>query len=58
MLLPWSIAAEVTALGPDEGLKQLIARHPLLVIDVADAGILTDVDTAEDYAHLTRGTGG
>ena len=58
VLLPWSIAAEVTALGPDEGLKQLIARHPLLVIDVADAGILTDVDTAEDYAHLTRGTGG
>jgi molybdenum cofactor cytidylyltransferase len=58
VLLPWSIAAELDALGTDEGLKQLIARHPLLTIDVADAGILTDVDTPEDYARLARGFGG
>lgn len=57
VVLPWSIAAELAALGPDEGLKQLIARHPLLTVDVADAGILTDVDTPEDYARLTRGAG-
>ena len=58
VLLPWSIAADVAALGPEEGLKQLVARHPLLAIEVADAGILTDVDTPEDYARLTRGPGG
>jgi len=55
VLLPWSIAADVAALGPDEGLKQLISRHPQLTVDVADAGILTDIDTPEDYARLTRG---
>lgn len=55
VLLPWSISAEVAALGKDDGLKQLIARHPLLTVDVADAGILIDVDTPEDYARLTRG---
>ncbi len=57
VLLPWSIATEVAALGPDEGLKQLIARHPLLTIDVPDVGILTDVDTPEDYTRLTRDAG-
>ena len=57
VLLPWSIAAEVAALGPDEGLKQLIAGHPLLTIDVPDVGILPDIDTPEDYTRLTRDTG-
>jgi molybdenum cofactor cytidylyltransferase len=58
VLLPWSIATEVAALGPEEGLKQLIERHSQLALEVPDAGILTDIDTPEDYARLTREPGG
>lgn len=49
VLFPWSLAAEVATLGPNEGLKALFERHPAEFVDVASYGIFTDVDTPEDY---------
>lgn len=57
VLFPWSLAAAVAKLATDEGLNRLLERYPSLAVDVADEGILNDVDTAEDYARLRRGGG-
>ena len=57
VLFPWKLAAEVARLAPEEGLNRLLEKYPPLEIDVADEGILSDVDTAEDYARLLRENG-
>lgn len=54
VLFSWAQAAEVTTLGPDEGLNSLLARHPVREIDIADDGTLVDVDTPEDYRRWHR----
>ena len=47
---------EVLAIDPADGLRRLMLAHPddSLEIDVADPGILRDLDTPEDYRDLTR----
>ncbi len=48
------LVAEIATLDLGVGLRQLRDRHPedLLEVDVADAGVVEDVDTREDYRHL------
>lgn len=52
ILLPWPLAGEVAALAADEGIRALLERHPPRYVSCADADILEDVDTPEDYERL------
>jgi len=52
VLLPWSLAQAVAALGPDEGLNVFWKRFPGRVFEVDDPRILADLDTPEDYERL------
>lgn len=47
---------EILALDPLDGLRALMRAHPedILEVDVADANILRDLDTPEDYAGLPK----
>ena len=46
---------ELTALAGDEGARRIIARYPAFPVELDDAGILVDIDTADDLAALRRG---
>ena len=54
LLLPWPLAAEVARLAADEGLDRLVARHGAREVACDDAGILTDVDTPDEYDQSRR----
>jgi molybdenum cofactor cytidylyltransferase len=47
---------EVLGIEPLDGLRALMRGHPadILEVDVADANILRDLDTPEDYAGLPK----
>ena len=51
-----ALIPEIPALDPAIGLKQLRDRHAaeLLEVPVDDPGVVSDVDTPEDYEKLTR----
>ena len=40
--------SELIVLGGDEGARRLVARYPAQGIELADPGILVDIDTRED----------
>jgi glycerophosphoryl diester phosphodiesterase len=50
-----ALISEIDTLSPDIGLKQLRDRHEaeLLEVELEDAGVVQDVDTAEDYRRLS-----
>ncbi|HEX7438582.1 MAG TPA: nucleotidyltransferase family protein [Caldimonas sp.] len=48
--------SELSALSGDEGARRLVARYPAFGLEVEDAGVLVDVDTAADLERL-RGAG-
>jgi len=50
--LRWSLAAEVDALGPGEGVNALLARHRLEQVELNDPAMLEDLDTPDDYERL------
>lgn len=52
LLLPWSRADEVFALGENEGLNALLQRQPLDFVDFAKSDYAGDIDTPEDYRRL------
>jgi molybdenum cofactor cytidylyltransferase len=49
-----ALFAELLALPPDESARALVHRHTArtCIVDVADAGILDDVDTPEGYRRM------
>jgi molybdenum cofactor cytidylyltransferase len=53
---PVGFAAELYSdlirLAGDEGARRIVARYPAVGVDVEDAGVLLDVDTADDLAAL------
>jgi len=56
-LLRWSLADAVRVLPTGSGINRLL-RDPAvrtLEVPVADAGVLTDLDTPDDYERLLRG---
>jgi molybdenum cofactor cytidylyltransferase len=52
VLLPWSLAAEVARLAPDQGLNSLVDRGPVEYVEVAPDALGDDVDTPADYNRL------
>jgi molybdenum cofactor cytidylyltransferase len=58
VLLPWSLAGEVHALAPEEGLDAVVHRHEPLLIPCerllsANESAFDDVDTPAEYQRLT-----
>ena len=51
LLLGAGLLADVAAIPPAQGMNALWRRRPevLVEVDVADAGVLVDLDTPEDY---------
>ena len=45
---------ELTALSGDEGARRIIARYPAFAVECDDAGILVDIDTADDLDAVRR----
>ena len=41
------------SLSPDDTLRTVIAEYPSLAVPVDERGILTDIDTPEDYSSLS-----
>jgi molybdenum cofactor cytidylyltransferase len=52
VLLPWSLADQVPALGADEGINALLARHKPHLVECAATAIPADLDTPDDYRRL------
>ncbi len=50
-----SFFPEIRALKGDAGAREIIRRHPgeVVLVDVADRGVLLDVDTWSEYSELT-----
>lgn len=46
------IYSELVTLAGDEGARRLIGRYPAHGVDVDDAGVLMDLDTAEDLDRM------
>lgn len=44
--------SELATLSGDEGARRLVARYPAHAVEVADAGVLMDVDTEDDLQRL------
>lgn len=44
--------SELAMLAGDEGARRLVARYPAHAVEVADAGVLLDVDTEDDLQRL------
>jgi molybdenum cofactor cytidylyltransferase len=55
LLIHPRLALEIADLDPAVGLRQLRWRHRerTLEVEVADPGVVADVDTPEDYAALS-----
>jgi molybdenum cofactor cytidylyltransferase len=47
--------SELLALEGDEGARRLVARYPSRAVQVADTGILVDIDTEGDLAAARAG---
>ncbi|MDQ2927248.1 MAG: nucleotidyltransferase family protein [Pseudomonadota bacterium] len=46
--------SELVGLSGDEGARRLVARYPAFGLELDDAGILVDIDTAEDLEAARR----
>jgi molybdenum cofactor cytidylyltransferase len=46
--------SELLQLRGDEGARRIVARYPAHGLDVADEGVLLDIDTAADLSALRR----
>lgn len=44
--------SELVALNGDEGARRLVARYPAHGVEVDDAGVLLDIDTAADLSEV------
>lgn len=49
--------SELVMLQGDEGARRLVARYPAIGVDVDDAGVLVDVDTAADLIAIRQAVG-
>jgi len=48
VLFPWALAAEVAALGNDQGINAIVSRNEVREIAIAANEILMDLDTPDD----------
>jgi molybdenum cofactor cytidylyltransferase len=49
VLFPWSLATAVAALGDDEGINAIVARHEVREIETPTVEILSDIDSRDDF---------
>jgi molybdenum cofactor cytidylyltransferase len=51
LALPWNLARAVRTLPPGVGVNALLTLHKnfVLTLEIADRGVLADLDTPEDY---------
>jgi molybdenum cofactor cytidylyltransferase len=49
--------SELMTLSGDEGARRLVARYPSVAVEVADPGVLIDVDTEADLAAARAAAG-
>jgi len=49
VLFAWPTAEEVRSLPPEQGINALVEKTSFKLIECDEAGILTDIDTPEDY---------
>lgn len=47
---------DLIELSGDEGARRIIARYPAHAVEVDDAGVLVDIDTAADLARVREGS--
>jgi len=52
VLFPWPLAGEVSRLADDEGVNALLQRHRVREIEDPSRGVLSDLDTPEDYRRI------
>ena len=52
LAIPRAYLAEIAALDPSVGLKQLRERHDLRTVKVGDPGVAADVDAPDEYDRL------
>ena len=52
VVLSRTLFAAIAALGPDAPLRDLLRTRVRLDVEVDDPGVLVDLDTPEDLAHL------
>lgn len=51
---PWSLSERAMQLGAEQGLNVLTKEHPVIELPLDSSGVVTDVDTPEDYQELTQ----
>jgi molybdenum cofactor cytidylyltransferase len=49
-----ALAPAIAVVDPSRGLKELLDHHAVAQIEVDDRGVVTDVDTPDDYATVER----
>jgi len=54
VLLPWSMAADVFALGPGEGVDRLLTGTDVDTLPMVDRSIFDDLDRPEEYRRARR----
>ena len=54
---PWPLVEAARRLAPDQGLNQLLTRHPVRLIELGEELTLTDLDTPEEYMRLHDAAG-
>jgi molybdenum cofactor cytidylyltransferase len=52
VLFPWPTAEEVGRLPDNLGVNELLRRHPVVELPIAEKDLDGDVDTPEDYRRL------
>lgn len=52
VLFPWRLAGEIETLGDEQGIRELLQRHPVRRVKHDDPSVLDDLDTPEDYRRL------
>lgn len=54
VVMPWSITPEIFELAEDQGVNQIVERHPTLTVPFAADQRLADLDTPDDYDRARR----
>lgn len=49
VLLPWGLSQEIFALGENEGVDQVVSRHPQMMVEFSEEERVRDVDTPDEY---------
>ena len=57
VIIDRSLFAEMMSIRGDIGFRSIFGNHPVHMLPVDDRGVVTDIDTMEDYEHASTNTG-